>query len=181
MTEEVVCSESGNLQSKLQSRGYKLEKSNKKNHLQHNALPWVENKKYFYCTHVNRENLWNKLNIYVLVDGFNSEEETWADSIGEIFKNWKYELENYPISKTTLKDENEENENAFNDFLKDHLDDPKYKNKFVAFVNGRFQDTGDTESALVNKMYEQFGDVYMYVGKITDQVETFLIDTPEFN
>ena len=84
-------------------------------------------------------------------------------------------------NRTGSDDENEENENAFNDFLKDHLDDPKYKNKFVAFVNGRFQDTGDTESALVNKMYEQFGDVYMYVGKITDQVETFLIDTPEFN
>lgn len=79
-----------------------------------------------------------------------------------------------------LKDKNKENENAFNAFLKDHLDDPFYKNKFVAFVNGKLQDIGDTESGLVNKMYEQFGDGYMYVGKITDEVETGLIDTPEF-
>ena len=75
----------------------------------------------------------------------------------------------------------EENENVFNDFLKNHLDDPKYKNKFVVFVNGKLQDTGNVRSALAKKMYDQFGNVNMYVGKITDRIETVRISTPEFN
>ena len=88
-------------------------------------------------------------------------------------------------SKTTFScecvdDENTRNEIAFNEFLKTHLNDPKYKNKFVAFVNGKLQDVGNKKNALIEKIYDKFGNVDMYVDRVTHQKEIILIDTPEF-
>ncbi len=77
--------------------------------------------------------------------------------------------------------ENVENKNAFEDFLRAHLDDPAYKNKFIAFVNGKFQAVGDKRNALIDEMYDKFGNVDMYVDKVTDHKQVILIDTPEFN
>ncbi len=77
--------------------------------------------------------------------------------------------------------ENVKNKSAFDDFIKTNLENPKFKNKFVAFVNGEFQDIGDKRNALIEKMYDKFGNVDMYVDKVTDQKKVIVIDTPEFN
>ena len=84
------------------------------------------------------------------------------------------------ISKDIANNENSKNKNAFDNFANVHLNDLEYKNKFVAFVNGTFQDVGDKKNALIKKMYDKFGNVDMYVHKITDQRKIILIDTPEF-
>ena len=77
--------------------------------------------------------------------------------------------------------ENVENKNAFERFLRSHLDNPEYKNKFAAFVNGKFQAIGDKRNALIDEMYDKFGNVDMYVDRVTDHKQVILIDTPEFN
>ncbi len=86
-----------------------------------------------------------------------------------------------PMPEYEINTENIENKKAFDDFVKIHLNDLEYKNKFVAFVNGEFQSIGDKRNALIEKMYDEFGNVPMYVDKITDQKQIILIDTPEFN
>ena len=91
------------------------------------------------------------------------------------------ELQHISASSKLTSNENIENKNAFTDFVQTNLDNPKFKNKFVAFVNGIFQDVGDKRNALIEKMYDKFGNVDMYVDKITAQKKVILIDTPEFN
>jgi len=76
-------------------------------------------------------------------------------------------------------DENAENRKAFGDFVKAHLDDPELKDRFVAFVNGEFQGAGDAENALIEKIYGAFGNVDMYVGRVSNHRKTVLIDTYE--
>ena len=76
--------------------------------------------------------------------------------------------------------ENIENKNAFEAFTKINLNNLQYKDKFVAFVNGEFQGISNKKNALIEKMYDKFGNVDMYVDKITDQREIILMDTPEF-
>ena len=90
-------------------------------------------------------------------------------------------LRNISTHQNLTSNENTKNKNAFDDFIKTNLDNPKFKNKFVAFVNGKFQDIGDKRNALIEKMYNEFGNVDMYVDKVTDQRKVILIDTPKFN
>ena len=90
-------------------------------------------------------------------------------------------LQNISIYNKSTGNENIENKNSFNDFVNTNLNNPQFKNKFVAFVDGKFQDSGDKRNALIDKMYDKFGNVDMYVDKVTDQKKVILIDTPEFN
>lgn len=83
--------------------------------------------------------------------------------------------------KDKINNENLKNKKAFEDFIQVHLDDIKVKNRFVAFVNGEFQDSDDIKNVLIKKMYDRFGNIDMYVEKISDYEKTILIDTPEFN
>ncbi len=71
------------------------------------------------------------------------------------------------------------NKNAFKQFLCENLNNPKYKNKYLAFVNGIFQDYGDKRTKLVHTMYQKFGNVKMYVGKVTSEKTKGIIDSPE--
>ena len=87
-------------------------------------------------------------------------------------------LQNISTPSNTI---NHENKNAFENFVKTNLDNPEFKNKFVAFVNGEFQDLSDKRNALIEKIYDKFGNVDMYVDQVTDQKKVILIDTPEFN
>lgn len=89
-------------------------------------------------------------------------------------------LKNILMYKNMPNTENIENKDAFEDFARNNLNNPQFKNKFVAFVNGKFQDAGDKKNVLIKKMYDEFGNVDMYVHKITDQRKIVLIDTPEF-
>ena len=78
------------------------------------------------------------------------------------------------------KDKNAKNEAAFNKFKLDHIDDPKFKNKFVAFVHGSFQDSDDAPNTLIQNMYDKFGNVPMYVDKITNSKKIIRLRTPRF-
>ena len=86
-----------------------------------------------------------------------------------------------PEPDATAANEYTQNKGAFDDFVKRNLDNPRFRNKFVAFVDGRYQGVESKENVLIMQMYDRFGNVHMYVGKVTDQEEIVLIDTPEFN
>lgn len=97
-----------------------------------------------------------------------------------IYLDIKKFLKTLLVCDNMSNNENAINKNAFEDFIKTNLCNPQFKNKFVAFVNGEFQDVEDKQNILIKKMYNKFGNVDMYVGKITDKKEIALIDTPEF-
>ena len=42
---------------------------------------------------------------------------------------------------------------------------PEFKGKFVAFVHGKFQGQDRSQSDLIFRMYDKFGNVPMYVGR----------------
>ena len=56
------------------------------------------------------------------------------------------------------------NENAYRDFVSDNSDSPEFKGKFVAFVHGKLQGSDRSQMDLISRMYDKFGNVYMYVG-----------------
>ena len=75
---------------------------------------------------------------------------------------------------------NMENKIAFNKFKAGHIDDPEFKDKFVAFVNGEFQSVGDRKETLVESMYDRFGNVPMYVSVISNCKRVVRLRTPRF-
>ena len=77
-------------------------------------------------------------------------------------------------------DENMPNEIAFKSFVKDNLNNSEFKNRFVVFVHGEFQGVSDDKGELVKKMYDKFGNVVMYVGRVTDKKNIVLLDTLDF-
>lgn len=83
------------------------------------------------------------------------------------------------ISSDTGSHDELDNEESFEQFLRENINNPQYKDKFVAFVNGTFQDVGEAENKLVAKMHEKFGNVEMFIGKITLETDSHAIDTPE--
>lgn len=83
------------------------------------------------------------------------------------------------VPDSEANDENIKNKKAFSHFVKAHLDDCRFKNKFVAFVDGEFQGVGDAENELIEKIYVDFGNVDMYVGRVSNHRKTILIDTYE--
>ncbi len=99
----------------------------------------------------------------------------------EFFKIFDNDLKTIRTYSHSKNDENTINKKAFEDFVKINLNNSEYKNHFVAFVNGKFQGVGDKRNALIGKMYDKFGNVDMYVDKVTDEKEIVIIDTPEFN
>lgn len=67
------------------------------------------------------------------------------------------------------------NINAFHRFVSEHKDDPEFKDKYVAIVNGRYQKTGASKASLVQDMYDRFGYVKMCVGKVTTKPRVLYI------
>lgn len=72
-----------------------------------------------------------------------------------------------------------DNESSFKHFVQLNYDNPEYQNKFVAFVNGSFADVDESESKLVEKIYNNIGNVEMFVGKVTLEEQEDIVDTPE--
>ena len=70
--------------------------------------------------------------------------------------------------------ENAINENAYRDFVSSNSDNPEFKGKFVAFVHGKLQGSDRSQMDLIYRMYDKFGNVYMYVGRSSgvEYVET---------
>ena len=75
---------------------------------------------------------------------------------------------------------NEKNEIAFSGFKAKHKNNPEFKDKFVVFVHGELQGVGNEELALVDNTYEKFGNVPMFVGRITDRKKAITIPSPRF-
>ena len=71
------------------------------------------------------------------------------------------------------------NKIAFEKFAKDNMHNPEYSNKYAVFVDGCLYDVGDTEMDLVKKIYEKCGNIYMYVGNVSQKMQTGLIESPE--
>lgn len=77
-------------------------------------------------------------------------------------------------SKTPLNDET-----AFEQFKEKNLYNSKYVDKYVVFVDGVLQDVGNNEVELVKKMHEKFGNIDMYVGKVSQKIRSGMIESPE--
>ncbi len=74
----------------------------------------------------------------------------------------------------------ETNKTAFEKFLKENINNPKYRNKYVGFVNGNIEDyVSSSEGDLIRKIYNKYGNVEMYVGKISEIQDIWVIDMPE--
>jgi hypothetical protein len=84
------------------------------------------------------------------------------------------ELTNIPNVTTTNP-----NKIAFEKFIQEHLHEEEYRNKYVAFVNGQFQKSGNIRNQLVKEMYDKFGNVPMFVEKVSVNRREILLDTPE--
>lgn len=81
-------------------------------------------------------------------------------------------------TNTLLKNRNiNKDRMVFNNFVKEHIDDPNFKDKYIAIVNGKFEDVGDERIPLIKKIYAKFGKVDMYVGKVTNKKRIVMIDT----
>ena len=97
-----------------------------------------------------------------------------------IWKNLSIENEDMLLLSSDIDSHTKlDNEESFEQFLQENINNPQYKDKFVAFVNGTFQDVDEVENRLVKKMHEKFGNVEMFVGKVTSETDSHIIDTPE--
>ena len=73
----------------------------------------------------------------------------------------------------------ERNENAFEKFIKANLCNPKYRDKYVVFVHENLYATGNTEAELVKKVYKNFGNIDMYVSRVSQKMRLETIESPE--
>ena len=71
------------------------------------------------------------------------------------------------------------NRSAFNDFVRSNIDNPEFRDKYVVFVNENFEAVGDSEVELVRKMRAKYGNIDMYVGKVSYEKTIYLIESPE--
>ena len=79
--------------------------------------------------------------------------------------------------KDIANNKNSKNKNAFDAFVKTHLQNPEYVDKYAVFVDGHFQKCGVDMIALAKEIYEKFGNVEMHIGKISSQKTIFVMDT----
>lgn len=112
--------------------------------------------------HVKNISLYAKSNIHVFENS-------------EIWKNVRM-----PTRNVYTSTKNMENRIAFNKFKAEHIDDPEFKGRFVAFVNGEFQGVGNKKETLVESMYDRFGNVPMYVSVISSRKRVVRLRTPRF-
>jgi hypothetical protein len=114
----------------------------------------------------------NKLNISLDVDlNFEQDRELLKYLIKHVEeKKGQYNNFTLDIPKTEKnKPSFVKNKTAYINFVKKHVNDPKYKGRFVAFVDGKLQGVDDKERVLAKKVYDKCGYVDMYVGKVTTQ------------
>lgn len=73
---------------------------------------------------------------------------------------------------------NNENQQAYDLFVKDNHDNVTLQEKYVVFVNGKFEKIGNNYKELVKKMYEKHGNVEMYVGRVSGKKDIAIISSP---
>lgn len=71
------------------------------------------------------------------------------------------------------------NRNAYDIFVNEHLHDPKFQEKYVVFVNEQLKDVADDEVELVKRIHEKYGNIDMYVGKVSLEKTKGIIESPE--
>ena len=71
------------------------------------------------------------------------------------------------------------NKDAFENFVKNNVHNPQFSGKYVVFVDGCLQGVSDTEIDLVKKIYKKFGNIEMYVGCVSQNMQIELIESPE--
>ena len=106
----------------------------------------------------------------------------------ESIPTWQIIREKYTIEvKLTIsnKDKSAEpddvanNKVAFKKFVKNNLHNPEFSNKYVIFAYGNFQDVGNDEFELVDKIYKKFGNIDMYVGRVSQKIQIEKIESTE--
>lgn len=63
-------------------------------------------------------------------------------------------------------DPNYANRKAFEAFVDQHKEDARFKHKYVAFVHGKYRGSDPSMTPLVHRMYDEFGNVEMYVDRV---------------
>ena len=76
--------------------------------------------------------------------------------------------------------DNNENQQAYDLYVKNNSGNLKVQEKYVVFVNGKFEEIGNSKIELVTKMYEKHGNVEMYVGKVSGKKDIVIIESPEY-
>lgn len=74
-------------------------------------------------------------------------------------------------------DPNYANRKAFEAFVDRHKGDARFKHKYVAFVHGKYRGSDLSMTPLVHRMYDEFGNVEMYVDKISPDKHEHMIAT----
>ena len=92
-------------------------------------------------------------------------------------------IADYPVkdNQSTSMDDFELSKAAFKKFVKNNYRNPEYADKCVVFVHGNLYDVGDAEVELVKKVYQNVGNVAMYVGSVSDEIQTEVIESPELH
>lgn len=90
-------------------------------------------------------------------------------------------IADYPVqdNQSTSIDDFELSKAAFKKFVKNNRRNPEYTDKYVVFVHGNLYGVGDTEVELVKKVYQNVGNVAMYMGSVSNEIRTELIESPE--
>ena len=68
---------------------------------------------------------------------------------------------------------------AFQKFVKINRHNSEYVGKYVVFVHGSLYGVGDAETELIRDVYRNVGNVAMYVGSASGEIQTELIESPE--
>lgn len=72
-------------------------------------------------------------------------------------------------------DPNRANRKAFRAFARLHAGDARFKDKYVAFVHGKYEGSGPAMIPLVHRMYDKFGNVPMHVDTIRPREQKHII------
>ena len=51
--------------------------------------------------------------------------------------------------------------NAFDDFVKSNLNNPEFRDKYVAFIDGKFAGVGDKKTELVLRLYDKLSLIHI--------------------
>lgn len=73
----------------------------------------------------------------------------------------------------------EECKKVFEELKPDLLKKSEYREKYVAIVHGEIHGINSSKIDLVKEMSVNFGNIEMYIGKISTRLERGIIDTPE--
>ena len=74
-------------------------------------------------------------------------------------------------------EENDKNQQAYELFIKNNPNAGTLEKKYVAFVNGKLEEFGDSERELFIKIYDKYGDIDMWLGRTSGEKDVCVIDS----